>query len=85
MTSLAMGLTNTHPPSWASANANASVFTSSAVQGGDFRRIVDDYDKAIEGQLVDPRRYERVRGEPDAPELGLKHTAPNKNHASFAL
>jgi len=49
----------------------ASVLASSAVHGGDFRRIVDDYDKAIEGQLADPKRYEPVQVEPDAPQQGL--------------
>jgi len=33
---------------------------------GDFRRIVDDYDKAIEGQLADPKRYKAVQVEPDS-------------------
>jgi hypothetical protein len=42
------------------------VLASSAVHGGDFRRIVDDYDKAINVQLTDPKRYEPVQVEPDS-------------------
>ena len=74
-----------HPPSCARASAIASVFTSSAVQSGDFRRIIDDYDKAIDVQLADPKRYKAVQVEPDAPQQGLKPAAPNKKRASFAL
>ena len=52
--------------SCARARAIASVLASSAVHGGDFRRIVDDYDKAINVQLTDPKRYKAVQDEPDS-------------------